>query len=124
LYAPVALVCTRALLPHLLSFSTDTATPERHTLSLHDALPILFDYFRSKKPDTASLARERLQIIVAHERGKRNQPDYLPQLQQELDRKSTRLNSSHVKISYAVFCLKKKTITRSGTYHSPHCRTP
>jgi len=44
----------------------------------------LFDYFRSKKPDTASLARERLQIIVAHERGKRNQPDYLPQLQQEL----------------------------------------
>ena len=44
----------------------------------------LWDYFKSKKPDTASLAKERLQIIVAHERGKRNQPDYLPQLQQEL----------------------------------------
>ena len=44
----------------------------------------LWDYFKSKKPDTASVAKERLQIIVAHERGKRNQPDYLPQLQQEL----------------------------------------
>lgn len=42
------------------------------------------DYFRSKKPATASIAKERLQIIVAHERGKRDQPDYLPQLQQEL----------------------------------------
>ena len=38
-----------------------------------------FDYF-----NTASIARERLQIIVAHERGKREQPDYLPQLQQEI----------------------------------------
>ena len=42
------------------------------------------DYFRSKKPSSASVAKERLQIIVAHERGRRDQPDYLPQLQQEL----------------------------------------
>ncbi|MEC7816329.1 MAG: cell division topological specificity factor MinE [Pseudomonadota bacterium] len=42
------------------------------------------DYFRSKKTNTASVAKERLQIIVAHERGQREQPDYLPQLQQEL----------------------------------------
>ncbi|MBD3658190.1 MULTISPECIES: cell division topological specificity factor MinE [Marinobacter] len=42
------------------------------------------DYFRSKKTGTASVAKERLQIIVAHERGQREQPDYLPQLQQEL----------------------------------------
>tara|TARA_B100001179_G_C18437374_1_gene337299 strand:- start:37 stop:285 length:249 start_codon:yes stop_codon:yes gene_type:complete len=42
------------------------------------------DYFRTKKPHTASIAKERLQIIVAHERGKREQPDYLPQLQQEI----------------------------------------
>ena len=40
-----------------------------------------FDYFRSKKNSTASVAKERLQIIVAHERGQREQPDYLPQLQ-------------------------------------------
>lgn len=43
-----------------------------------------FDYFRSKKKNTASIAKERLQIIVAHERNTRGQPDYLPQLQQEL----------------------------------------
>jgi len=42
------------------------------------------DYFRSKKNASASVAKERLQIIVAHERGQREQPDYLPQLQQEL----------------------------------------
>ncbi len=43
-----------------------------------------FDSFRSKKNSTASVAKERLQIIVAHERGQRDLPDYLPQLQQEL----------------------------------------
>ena len=42
------------------------------------------DYFRSRKPNTASVAKERLQIIVAHERTARDQPDYLPQLQQDL----------------------------------------
>lgn len=42
------------------------------------------DYFRSKKTNTASVAKERLQIIVAHERGRSKQPDYLPALQQEL----------------------------------------
>ncbi|MFO7528476.1 MAG: cell division topological specificity factor MinE [Marinobacter sp.] len=42
------------------------------------------DYFKSKKNASASVAKERLQIIVAHERGQREQPDYLPQLQQEL----------------------------------------
>ncbi len=44
----------------------------------------IFDYFKSKKTNTASIAKERLQIIVAHERNKRNQPDYLPALQQEI----------------------------------------
>lgn len=42
------------------------------------------DYFRSKKTNSANIAKERLQIIVAHERGNREQPDYLPQMQQEL----------------------------------------
>lgn len=44
----------------------------------------LLDYFRSSKPKTASVAKERLQILVAHERSYRNQPSYLPQLQKEL----------------------------------------
>ncbi|KAF3982243.1 MAG: cell division topological specificity factor MinE [Methylococcales symbiont of Hymedesmia sp. n. MRB-2018] len=44
----------------------------------------LLDYFRSSKPSSASLAKERLQILVAHERVSRNQPSYIPKLQQEL----------------------------------------
>ncbi|NLY12621.1 MAG: cell division topological specificity factor MinE [Gammaproteobacteria bacterium] len=45
----------------------------------------IIDFFRSrKKAPTASIAKERLQIIVAHERGQRDEPDYLPALQKEL----------------------------------------
>ena len=45
----------------------------------------IFDYFKSKNaPSSASVAKDRLQIIVAHERSKRHQPDYLPQMQQEI----------------------------------------
>lgn len=44
------------------------------------------DYFRSSRRDTAKVAKERLQIIIAHERGseRRRAPDYLPRLKQEL----------------------------------------
>jgi len=44
----------------------------------------LLDYFRTSKVGSASVAKERLQILVAHERSSRNQPSYLPQLQKEL----------------------------------------
>jgi len=44
----------------------------------------LLDYFKINKPHSAALAKERLQILVAHERTSRNQPSYLPQLQIEL----------------------------------------
>ncbi len=44
----------------------------------------LLDYFRSSRQSTASIAKERLQILVAHERSERNKPDYLPMLQKEL----------------------------------------
>jgi len=44
----------------------------------------LLDYFRNKKKKTASQAKERLQIIVAHERKNRMSPDYLPQLKQDI----------------------------------------
>lgn len=44
----------------------------------------LLDYFRSTKPSSASVAKERLQILVAHERAARNRPSYLPKLQQEI----------------------------------------
>ncbi len=65
----------------------------------------LLDYFRKKgTPSSASLAKERLQIIVAHERNKRNrnQPDYLPQMQQEIIdviRKYISINSDQVVVN-------------------------
>src|SRR2546422_10001034 len=78
-------------------FFNDTATTEIYTLSLHDALPIL---------STVDLARgadpRRRGQADATAAGRRHRRD------RGLDRKSTRLNSSHGYISYAVFCLKKK----------------
>ena len=59
------------------------------------------DYFKSSKKNTASIAKERLQIIVAHERGQRKQPDYLPQLQQEIIdviRKYVRIDQDQVHV--------------------------
>src|SRR2546429_5158909 len=73
-------------------FFNDTATTEIYTLSLHDALPI-FD-----RPRPLNL-QPRRQQTPAH--GHTTHP-------YDRDRKSTRLNSSHGYISYAVFCLKKK----------------
>lgn len=62
----------------------------------------IFDYLRKKRaPSTASVAKERLQIIVAHERNKRNQPDYLPKMQQEIIdviRKYININSDQVAV--------------------------
>jgi len=44
----------------------------------------ILSYFRSKKQSSASVAKERLQVLVAYERSQRSQPDYLPQMQQEI----------------------------------------
>ena len=44
----------------------------------------LLDYFRSNRQSSASVAKERLQVLVAHERSTRNAPSYLPQLQNEI----------------------------------------
>src|SRR5437588_6867720 len=74
-------------------FFNDTATTEIYTLSLHDALPI----FNPIKARSISLCSVR---HVGTNVG-------------SLDRKSTRLNSSHTVISYAVFCLKKKNNTKA-----------
>src|SRR5476651_2762141 len=65
-------------------FFNDTATTEIYTLSLHDALPISISRHQSRRCRHPAPAPENR------------------------DRKSTRLNSSHANISYAVFCLKKK----------------
>src|SRR3712207_7433231 len=83
-----------------LFFFNDTATTEIYTLSLHDALPICMRELR----DSRFTASPTLQAIAACESG----GDPTTDTGNGLDRKSTRLNSSHANISYAVFCLKKK----------------
>src|SRR3712207_8353317 len=104
-------------------FFNDTATTEIYTLSLHDALPIFDDVPPRAAEDRLELlddlpvaahgAVEALQVAVDDE-------DEVVELlaarhrdraQRLRDRKSTRLNSSHANISYAVFCLKKKNHT-------------
>src|SRR5437773_8705137 len=77
-------------------FFNDTATTEIYTLSLHDALPICPDEVLAGEVE---VPLGLLDVVVgAAARG----------VEVGQDRKSTRLNSSHITISYAVFCLKKK----------------
>src|SRR5947208_8007875 len=82
-------------------FFNDTATTEIYTLSLHDALPI-----SGARPDGRGGVREGPHLARAGARDPAR-PDGT-RVSQRPDRKSTRLNSSHQIISYAVFCLKKK----------------
>src|SRR5256885_13620784 len=90
-------------------FFNDTATTEIYTLSLHDALPI----FHNRLFVLVSAA---ILLVYGAITAWRTPVDVFPDLNKplvtvltEADRKSTRLNSSHLVISYAVFCLKKKT---------------
>src|SRR3712207_7614987 len=93
-------------------FFNDTATTEIYTLSLHDALPIL--PLRLPLREDARVVRDaRGGALADHAAAHRGRPA-VPHggqphhLLLRPDRKSTRLNSSHANISYAVFCLKKK----------------
>src|SRR2546426_4609180 len=88
----------------LFFFFNDTATTEIYTLSLHDALPI------SPRAALPAAARRRSRRPCGS-RGPRAGRSFVADRRHRLearDRKSTRLNSSHLVISYAVFCLKKK----------------
>src|SRR5947208_8079089 len=103
----------RLLSPPLFSlfFFNATATTEIYTLSLHDALPIYrivvgrVEHLADRPGDLPHLA------LVHAERGRAGRPQ---------DRKSTRLNSSHQIISYAVFCLKKKNGIRLIEHNRPN----
>src|SRR5438067_8108889 len=77
-------------------------TTEIYTLSLHDALPICG---ARDKGELTVACHGGGAIGSAHQRRR----DLIARVVSQQDRKSTRLNSSHVSISYAVFCLKKKT---------------
>src|SRR3712207_7885159 len=85
-------------------FFNDTATTEIYTLSLHDALPILGGPTAPEEPGPHPGGRV---LLVQHRPGHPQAHDRLARRDQVRDRKSTRLNSSHANISYAVFCLKK-----------------
>src|SRR5258708_38499903 len=94
-------------------FFNDTATTEIYTLSLHDALPISA-FFEAGRLHQIGQGGSVVTPLIEDRRRLAN--DFLPCL----DRKSTRLNSSHQIISYAVFCLKKKkypfhSLTDPGT---------
>src|SRR3712207_6887023 len=86
-----------------MCFFNDTATTEICTLSLHDALPILTS-------DQAN--RALIRSVSAADAERASSPSVRSRSRARTgattDRKSTRLNSSHANISYAVFCLKKK----------------
>src|SRR3712207_7938912 len=102
-------------------YFNDTATTEIYTLSLHDALPVWIRPHpvrpRSAERDTARLAQHRTGRPAAPALARQHQVTELPP--PAPDRKSTRLNSSHANISYAVFCLKKK-----ASLAPSHPRTP
>src|SRR3989442_14803617 len=94
-------------------FFNDTATTEIYTLSLHDALPIYdvgaeADGVPPFDPtDVTAVVELRVVAVIRHE------VVLCAEESKGRDRKSTRLNSSHVRISYAVFCLKKKKSSRN-----------
>src|SRR5690348_18514214 len=89
-------------------FFNDPATTEIYTLSLHDALPICRPAQGQCRP-AASHSVDRRQHQAAE--GLRPKAGVGRHQHEFADRKSTRLNSSHPSISYAVFCLKKKKRT-------------
>src|SRR5260221_2211681 len=91
----------RLLLYFFFFFFNDTATTEIYTLSLHDALPIW--------TNTSSL-QDALNMLLRDVGGAKKDIEMMKSEYDRIkkDRKSTRLNSSHTVISYAVFCLKKK----------------
>src|SRR5687768_17946458 len=92
-----------------LCFFNDTATPEIYTLSLHDALPIFREEWHLACDGLVQDHADGVEIAA--------RVDFAATLRllRRQDRKSTRLNSSHGYISYAVFCLKKKKIVNKPT---------
>src|SRR3712207_7751056 len=96
-------------------FFNDTATTEIYPLPLHDALPIFGEHDRRKPPpqlgdELGHVVEDGRHPAGDAERGEAQRLRLAAAREDRLagDRKSTRLNSSHANISYAVFCLKKK----------------
>src|SRR2546430_6660567 len=100
-------------------FFNDTATTEIYTLSLHDALPISLQAGQQQDdPEADELPGDHDEQRVEDQR-RAGQPEVDEAAE---DRKSTRLNSSHSQISYAVFCLKKKKHYKCPSLQSVQAR--
>src|SRR2546422_2103372 len=97
-------------------FFNDPATTEIYTLSLHDALPIWLE--RRERSELCILGLFDVGIDRPAVRAALGMPE--PLVDPLEDRKSTRLNSSHGYISYAVFCLKKKKSRMDNLEHLLH----
>src|SRR2546427_4860995 len=93
-------------------FFNDTATTEIYTLSLHDALPIS----EAGSPRHGRFAVGAACHLPRQQRTLSRYQGTRARWSASLDRKSTRLNSSHSQISYAVFCLKKKKKEHAKRY--------
>src|SRR5690606_42107043 len=94
-----------------LFLASDTPPPQIYTLSLHDALPIFIEHGETIEAAVRRESVEEMGLSIGRVAYHASQPwpfPYSLMIGCHADRKSTRLNSSHVKISYAVFCLKKK----------------
>src|SRR5689334_25394999 len=96
--------CIVPIIHSLFFFFNDTATTEIYTLSLHDALPISHPRLELFVGANSKHSYRLFGCTVCHQ-GRSMGVSFNRSAQ---DRKSTRLNSSHSSISYAVFCLKKK----------------
>src|SRR2546429_6966701 len=97
-------------------FFNDTATTEIYTLSLHDALPISSVTQAKVAAEVATATSADTKRFVRAEAQRLLGSLHVAEQDIALDRKSTRLNSSHGYISYAVFCLKKKNNKYVVTY--------
>src|SRR5437868_12621984 len=102
---PLSVYSGRALSVLFFFFFNDASTTEIYTLSLHDALPISYAISNTPAPPLVFEKRSQLSPLS------------------KTDRKSTRLNSSHVSISYAVFCLKKKKTREASDRAGGRCTT-
>src|SRR3712207_7653730 len=104
----------------IIFFFNDTATTEIYTLSLHDALPI--SPSEPQESLRTTIDKPKQPTLPSSVEAKEVKPTKVKHV--ATDRKSTRLNSSHANISYAVFCLKKKTLLahRACGMSAPHAR--
>src|SRR5438128_8485469 len=116
----IRIVSSSSFHEYSLFFVNDTATTEIYTLSLHDALPI----FEAEPVQGHGQQRDRDLLAGGEQHVHLSR---IGRVRDAGDRKSTRLNSSHGSISYAVFCLKKKkTMTPIGGVKKSklRCRVP